>query len=321
VKFGVHTGPQHIELAELLELWQELEELGYDWISVWDHLYPTLGDGSIVGPNHDSIVALTALAMTTKRPQVGCLVWNVTLRHPALLAHAAASLSQLSGGRLVIGLGAGWFAKEQTDIGIPFPPPGERVSMLEEAVEVVSGLLSEETFAFRGRHFVIDGARCEPKPVDGRVPIWVGGFRPRVLRVAGRKADGFNIAYVDAATWGRAAQVVRQAASDAGRDPTALTGSANVGLFVADDMETARQLCQKVMGPAVAAMGGHLLGNPDDIARQVQTYRDAGVDLLNVVVRPPFERRWLEVFAREVIPIFREPVGRQGLESAANREE
>lgn len=302
--FGLHTGPQNISFEELIDIWQEAEQLGFDWISVWDHLYPTLGDGSVDGPNLDAVVALAALAQSTERVKISCLVFNVTMRHPSLLAHVACALSELSGGRLEIGLGAGWYEREQVDSGIAFPNPGVRVRMLEEAVAVVRGLLTEKTFSFEGKHFRLREALCEPKP-RGRVPIWVGGFRPRVLSIAGRLADGFNVAYVSPSLWAAAKQRVREAAASVGRNPDEVRGSANVGLFFAEDRDEAARLCEKTMGPQVAAMGGHLLGTPDDVASRVAEYASAGVDQLNVVVRPPFDRRWLRLFASEVVPRFR----------------
>lgn len=304
MQFGLHTGPQNIGFGELIDIWQEAEHLGFDWISVWDHLYPTLGDGSTYGPNFEAVVALAALAKSTQRVKIACLVFNVTLRHPSLLAHTACALSALSDGRFQMGLGAGWYEKEQVDSGIAFPRPGVRVQMLEEAVIVVKGLLTEKTFSFEGKHFRLLEAVCEPKP-PGPVPIWVGGFRPRVLSIAGRLADGFNVAYVSPSLWAAAKQRVREAAASAGRNPDEVRGSVNVGLFFAGDRDEAARLCEKTMGPQVAAMGGHLLGTPDDVAAAVADYASAGVDRLNVVVRPPFERRWLRLFASEVMSRFR----------------
>jgi Coenzyme F420-dependent N5,N10-methylene tetrahydromethanopterin reductase and related flavin-dependent oxidoreductases len=140
MKFGVHLGPQHLQFEELISAWREIEELGFDWISVWDHLYPTLGAGSVEGPNIEAKVAMTALALVTERVRIGCLVFNASLRNPALLAHSIAAIDELSKGRVELGLGAGWFEREQVESGIPFPSAGVRVQMLEESIAIVRKL-------------------------------------------------------------------------------------------------------------------------------------------------------------------------------------
>ncbi len=304
MKFGVHLGPQELDFADLLEAWRMIEELGFDWISVWDHLYPTLGSGSVEGKNIEATVALTALAMVTERVRVGCLVFNASMRNPALLAHSLAAIDELSQGRIEVGMGAGWFEREQVDAGIPFPPPGVRVGMLEESVQILRLLFSQEEASFEGRYYRITSARCEPKPVQDRVRIWIGGFRPRVLALAGRLGDGFNIAYVSPEIWKGAWAKVRHAAVAAGRDPAEIEPSANVGLFLRATEEQARQDCLYTMGPQVAAMGGHLVGPSEKIVEQVAAYRDAGVERLNVVLRPPLDLEGLRSFSEEVVPEF-----------------
>lgn len=304
LKFGVHTGLQETTFDELIPLWRQIESLGFHWISVWDHIYPTLGVTDGRGPNLDSIVAMTALASATEQVRIGCLVFNATLRHPALLANAAAAIDQLSGGRLEFGIGAGWNEDEQVDSGIPYPGDGVRVSMLEEAIESIRLLWTEDSVRFEGRYFSFDGARCDPKPVQVQPRIWVGGFRPRVLGIIGRKADGFNSPYVAPAIWESAWGRVRSAAETAGRDSAEITPSVNVGVFLDRSKERAGGRCAAVMGPQVASLGGHLLGSTDDMAEMVGQYRAAGVEQLNIVLRPPFDVEALHAVAEVVAPQF-----------------
>lgn len=301
MKFGVHTGLQETSFDELIPLWQRIEALGYEWISVWDHIYPTLGASA--GPNLDAIVALSALAGATERVRVGCLVFNTTLRPPALLANAGAAIDQLSGGRLEMGLGAGWNREEQEESGIEFPSDGMRVSMMAESLEIIRSLWSRGTVDFNGRHFELNGAKCDPKPVQEEAKLWIGAFRPRALEIAGRLGDGFNAPYVAPRLWSSLWKRVREAAEAAGRE--APIPSVNVGLFPDKDLARARQDCELSMGTA-SAMGGHLCGPADAIAEMVAEYRDAGVEQLNVVMRPPFDIGAIEGFANEIAGQFAE---------------
>lgn len=301
MKFGVHTGLQETTFDELIPLWQRIEELGYDWISVWDHIYPTLGASA--GPNLDSIVALTALARVTERVRIGCLVFNTTLRSPALLANAGAAIDQLSCGRLEMGLGAGWNRQEQEESGIEFPPDGVRVAMMAESIEIIRRLWSEGVANFKGRHFELNGAKCDPRPIQERPRLWVGAFRPRALAVAGCLGDGFNAAYVAPRLWASLWSRVREAADAAGREVP--IPSVNVGIFLDTNLARARQRCEQSMGVAFTT-GGHLCGPAGAIAEMVAEYRNAGVEQLNLVMRPPFEIAAIEGFAAEIAGQFEE---------------
>lgn len=301
MKFGVHTGLQETSFDELIPLWKRIEALGYDWISVWDHIYPTLGASA--GPNLDAIVALSALAGATEQVRIGCLVFNTTLRPPALLANAGAAIDQLSGGRLEMGLGAGWNREEQVESGVEFPPDAVRVSMMAESLEIIRRLWSERAVDFIGRYFELDGAKCDPRPVQKKVRLWVGAFRPRALAIAGRLGDGFNAPYVAPRLWASLWSRVTEAAEAAGRE--APTPSVNVGLFPDQDLARARQRCEQSMGSA-AAMGGHLCGPSGAIAEMVAEYQEAGVEQLNVVMRPPFDIGAIEDFAGDIAGQFAE---------------
>src|SRR4051812_26908745 len=129
--FGVHTGLQNTSFEELTALWRRIEDLGFDWISIWDHFY----SADLTGAPHciEAVAAHTALAATTSRVRVGSLVYCVAYRHPAVLAKAITAIDQLSGGRADVGLGAGWSTVEFEAYGIPFLPVGQRMDMLEEA--------------------------------------------------------------------------------------------------------------------------------------------------------------------------------------------
>ena len=149
VRFGVHTGLQHTSIDELQSLWRRIEELGFDWISIWDHFYAA--DAS--GDPHclEAVTAHTALAAMTERVTCGSLVYSAGYRHPAVLANAMATLDQVAHGRTVLGLGGGWLKGEYEAYGLHYGSTGERLRLLEEYVQCVRGLLTRAAHDLRGR--------------------------------------------------------------------------------------------------------------------------------------------------------------------------
>lgn len=192
--FRVFVEPQlGASTADQLRMASAAEELGYDGFFRSDHLL-TMGDrDGLPGPT-DSWVTLAAVAMTTSRIRIGTLVSSATFRHPSMLAMQVAQVDEISGGRVELGLGTGWFEAEHTAYGIPFP--AKRFGPFEEQLEVITGLWATpigETFSFAGEHFTLDGAPALPKPVQARVPIIVGGSGPsRTPAIAARFADEYN---------------------------------------------------------------------------------------------------------------------------------
>src|SRR3954464_12677664 len=163
LRFGIHSGQQHTTFEEYLALWRFAEEVELDWASVFDHFLPIQSDPT--GPCFEGLTLLAAMAAHTTRVRCGIIVTGVTYRHPAVLANMAATIDHVSGGRLDLGLGAAWYELEHSEYGIPFPPIGERMDMLDEACRVVKSLWTQERTTFEGRHYQLRDARCEPKPV------------------------------------------------------------------------------------------------------------------------------------------------------------
>lgn len=175
MRFAIKTAPQHTTFKAMLEVWQaaddiELFESGW----TFDHFYPIVSDHS--GPCLEGWVTLAALAQATRRLRLGTLVTGIHYRHPAVLANMAATLDIVSGGRLEIGIGAGWNEEESGAYGIALGTPKERSDRFEEACAVLAGLLSDETTTFHGSFFSLTDARCDPKPVQRpHPPICIGG--------------------------------------------------------------------------------------------------------------------------------------------------
>ena len=235
MKFGVHTGLQNTTIGELQSLWRRIEDLGFDWISIWDHFYAADGTGN---PHClEAVASHAALAATTSRVRCGSLVYSVGYRHPAVLANAMATLDQLVGRprharprRRVAG------RRSTTAYGIEFPPAGGPPAPGRGGDPV------RPRPAHPGRHRTSTAstsrsrdARCEPKPVQARLPLWIGGGGEKVtLRIAARHADGWNVA-VHLARGLRAARsrCSTGTATTRGRDPAEITRSVNVGDRVA----------------------------------------------------------------------------------------
>ncbi|HXO09096.1 MAG TPA: TIGR03621 family F420-dependent LLM class oxidoreductase, partial [Solirubrobacteraceae bacterium] len=188
MRFGVVVGAP--DLARYVAAVRRAEDLGYDVVLCSDHLDLSGRHFSHFAP----IPALTAAALSAARVRIGTAVLNQDLRHPAVLAREAASLDVLSGGRLELGLGAGWLESEYRAAGIPFDPIGRRARRFAEYVQVVKGVIAEPEFSFRGEFFTIDAMPGQPPPLQHpHPPVMIGAVGPRLLRLAAREADIVSI--------------------------------------------------------------------------------------------------------------------------------
>ena len=298
-RFGVHTGLQHTSIPELRELWARIEAIGFDWISIWDHFYAA--DNSGDPQSLEAVASHTALAASTTRVTCGSLVYSAGYRHPAVLANAAATMDQVANGRIALGLGAGWLQNEYDVYGLPFGSAGERLRMLEEYVQCVRGLLTQERTTFDGEFFHLRDAMCEPKPVQERLPIWIGGGGEKVtLRIAAQHADAWNVPFVPPKVWARKSAVLDAWCDKVGRDPADITRAVNVGMAFTDEALRIQ------FGPmADGVKPGVLTGSVQEMVDKVGAYVDAGAEWVIVAMRAPFDRDGLEQFASEVIPAVR----------------
>jgi len=217
---------------ELLETVRTVEQTG--WYGVWlaDHYMPDTGDETPArGDAYECWALLPAMAAITDRVRIGTLVSPTSVHHPAVLAKRATTIDRLSGGRMVLGLGAGWQINEHHAYGIELEPPGKRVSRFEEAIQIVRLMLSQDSTTFHGACYDITDAPCDPKPVQSPLPLLVGTRSPRMQRIAARYADEWN-------TWGAPdyaadrRRALLEACAQAGRDPATIRTSVNalVGL-------------------------------------------------------------------------------------------
>lgn len=256
--------------ADVLALARHVEATGWDGLYVADHFMGSGGEfGPDTTPNLEATAALAALAMGTDRLRLGSLVLGNTYRHPAVLANWAATVDHISGGRLLLGVGAGWQQNEHEQYGIDLPAPGERVERFEEACLVLKGLLREERTTMGGRHYRLADAVAEPKPVQRPLPLLIGGKGDRMMGVVARHADEWNM-------WGLAHTIAERAAvldrrcEAIGRDPASIARSAQALVILTDDPRVASQ--DRTGDRATIA------GTTDDVVEAVGAWRAAGVD-------------------------------------------
>lgn len=310
MNFGLHIGQQNISMDEMRRLWTWADTAGFDWVDVWDHFYeapPVDGNGSCF----EATTCMAAIACETRNVRIGVLVLGMNYRHPAVLANALVTIDHLSGGRLEIGLGAGWHEMEYRAYGIPFRPIKERMDMLEEGVQVVRLLTTQERADFEGRYYRLDNAACYPRPVQPRPRIWIGGNgEKRTLRIAARHADGWNSPYTSADEFKRLNGILDYWCEVEGRDPATIERNENLSFHLAANakaIDRAEAHFRETWGPAADAFRsrGVILGTPDQAIDLVGRYRDAGAARVNIAIRPPVDWDALHAWTEEVIPAFR----------------
>ncbi|MEA2460252.1 MAG: hypothetical protein QOH90_429 [Actinomycetota bacterium] len=218
MRFGVDVSQHQLTWEQLSGRVRFAEEAGFHGAWVFDHFKPLYADPK--GPCMEGWALLAALAASTTRIRLGALVTGVTYRHPSVLAAQAATVDNISGGRLELGIGAAWFEQEHSELGIDFPAAGERARRLEEAVQIIRLLMTEDDAHFNGRYYSLDGATYNPKPIqDPHPPIWIGASGEQLmLPIVGRHADVWH-AFGSLDSLSRKSKIVDDHARRAGREP------------------------------------------------------------------------------------------------------
>ena len=300
LRVGLHTGQQNIEMDELRRLWRYADDHGFDFISVWDHFYENpIIDGN--QPEFEAIAAMATLAAETRNARIGCHVFCTTYRNPGLLANSIMTIDHVSSGRVELGIGAGWFAEEHTAYGYPFDSPKVRSDRLDEGVQVLRLLLTQEVSSFSGAHYQLRDAKLYPRPVQERMPIVVGGRgERRTLPTAARRADGWNIAYITAGEFKRLNGVLDVLCEKEGRDPAELDRSINLHMRMGTSAGHGAQI-ERERG----SISGAVAGTPQQAVETIRTYEEAGADRVSIAIRAPVEWDALQAFVEEVLPAIR----------------
>lgn len=310
MRFGIHAGPQDCSIDDLRRLWRVADEQGFHWCSVWDHLYSVSDLGNPAKPSFEGISTMAGLAASTTNVRVGCLVFCVGYRNPGVLLKAAVTIDHLSGGRCELGIGAGWNEAEFRAFGMPFKPIKERLDMLEETAVVLRRLFDGERVTFDGTQVQLQDAICEPRPVQDKLRLWIGGEgEKRLLRIVARHADGWNTPFTPPERYAKKNAVLDGWCEREQRDPKAITRTVNVGLAIGENEARARQQEEKLQGMFGAltewVKPGHLVGTPQQAIDRLGEYEQAGAEWAILALRAPFDWDGLELFVREVMPAFR----------------
>ena len=306
MELRVFTEPQQgATYDDLLAVARTAEQLGYAAFFRSDH-YLGMGTRGEPGPT-DAWITLAGLARDTETIRLGTLMTSATFRHPGVLAISVAGVDQMSGGRVELGIGAGWYEAEHAAYGIPFPDTGERFDRLEESLEVITGLWATppgEDFAFEGEHYRLADSPALPKPVQSpRPPVLVGGKGARrTPALAARYADEFNIPFESVdftrTQFGR----VRDACTAAGREPEELTYSNALVLCCGKDEAEVRRRADAIGRDADELREHGLAGTPAEVVDTIGRYAEVGSARIYTQMLDLSDLEHLELVAAEVIP-------------------
>jgi F420-dependent oxidoreductase-like protein len=322
LRHGVFPGSAGMSWPELLEFWRRADGLGFSSCWIPDHFYAGVGDTD--RPCWEAWTVLSAMAMATRRIRIGTMVLGNTFRHPAVVANMAATLDHVSGGRLELGIGAGWMQVEHDGYGIPLPPPRERLDRLDEALQVLKLLFTQKRATFHGDYYRLEEAICEPKPLQKPYPRLVvgGGGEKRTLRVVAKHADEWN-GEASPSLMAHKIAVLHEHCRAVGRDPDEI----EIGVLLRTelDAEQTYQSWVRLGSPFIAQERERLSAEGyrgDELEEQVRRsiysqflpideeraasflseYAAVGVTHFIVIHRAPYDYARLERFVERVIP-------------------
>jgi F420-dependent oxidoreductase-like protein len=310
IRFGIQTTPQDFTYDELVTIWKDAEQLGFDSAWVFDHFIPIMG-ADTDGPCLEGWTLLSALAAQTSKIRVGALVTGNTYRHPAVLAKMASTVDHVSHGRLYLGIGAGWFEFEHHAYGIPFYTDKERAQRLDEALQVITKLWNDDHPSFTGKFYTLDKAPFAPKPVQQpHPPIVIGGQGKKwIVPLVGRYAQGWNAPIgLTPEEMKERLDIIDAECKRVGRTDCAdIEVSTFLVLYSISDVPLAgpvlRLGARMIAGERIQR--SILAGSPNEIAKKIQSYVDIGVDHVIMNIQPKYDRDLLRRFAEEVMPRFK----------------
>ncbi|MEV4009538.1 LLM class F420-dependent oxidoreductase [Nonomuraea angiospora] len=302
MKLRIFTEPQQgATYDDLLTVAQATERLGFDAFFRSDH-YMRISPGDPGVGSTDAWITLAGLARETSRIRLGTLVTPATFRLPGPLAISVAQIDQMSGGRVELGFGTGWFDTEHAAYGIPFPPQNERFSRFEEQLEIITGLwTAEKSFSFEGSYYRVADSPALPKPVQRpRPPIIIGGFgAKRTPRLAATYADEYNLPFHTLADTEQAFARVRAACETTGRSLTYSVAQTTV--VGADRAEVERRAAAIGENPDTLPAGG-LCGTPAEIVAKIGKFAELGAETVYLQIMDLSDLEHLELIAAEVLP-------------------
>jgi F420-dependent oxidoreductase-like protein len=293
-------------IDSLKNLATKAENLGFDSFWVMDHFHQIPSVGNKEDPMLEGWTTISVLAGITSKIKLGTLVTGIIYRHPSVLAKMGATLDVLSEGRLFMGIGAAWNHEESLAYGIPFPPTKERLLRLEEAIQIIRKMWTEEEPAatFNGKYYQIKNAYCNPKPIQKpSPPIMVGGSGERhTLKIIAKYADACNL-FGSAETVKRKLSILKEHCKSVGRDYDSILKT-KLGLIVIDnDKEMVEKRVQQISKVIPKEQVGEFLmyGTPDDVLKQIELLEEFGIQYLIVDLEPYRELEASEVFGNTIV--------------------
>lgn len=316
LKLGANLWNQYTDWPAFLDAMLRAEDLGFDSLFTWDHVYPIVG--STEGPALEAYTAMAAVAAQTKRATIGHLVSANTFRNPALLAKMITTIDHISNGRAVLGIGAAWMEPEHTAFGFEFGDrPGTRLRWLEQALQIIRGMLDgTEPSSPEDSHYAVRAVRNDPPSLQRRVPILIGGSGPKVtLKLVARYADMNNLGNpIDGVLTSEA--ILVEHCRDVGRDEKEIERTVELQRVVVRDSRAAAlaREAEILAGnggaqvdeirPGSAGIGADrvIAGNPDEVYEQMAPYVEAGYRHLICGFPPPYDEETMRRLASEVRP-------------------
>ena len=305
MELRVFTEPQQgATYDDLLAVAREAETLGYGAFFRSDH-YLTMGGDGLPGPT-DAWVTLAGLARDTSTIRLGTMMTSATFRHPGPLAISVAGVDQMSGGRIELGIGAGWFTEEHTAYGIPFPSTRERFDRFEEQLAIITGLWATpegERFSHDGQHYQLTDSPALPKPTQAKPPVLIGGLgKKRTPELTAAYADEFNLPFIDVDTTRAQFARVREACERADRDPATLRWSNALVVCVgADEAEVERRAAAIGRDKDELRENG-VAGTPEEAIAKLRSYAEAGSERAYLQFLDLADLDHLRLVAAEVMP-------------------
>ncbi len=299
MRFGLQLWSQHTDWPGFRDAARSAEDAGWDSIWTWDHLL------AIFGPWEQSIFegwsVLSALGPITTKVRLGLMVGANTFRNPGLTAKLATTLDHVSGGRAVLGIGGAWFEREHDAFGIDFASGvGERLDRLDEAVMLLRRLLDGERFSHDGRFYTFHDALCEPRPIQERLPILVGGSGPKkTLRTVAERADAWNTSGTIDEVAARL-EILAAHGTDVGRDIGTIEKTISFPIVLRDDRAAAEDRFRALLdvnGTDSLGPGPVLLGSPAEVADSIRPYRDLGFETVIVRMPGPYDTETIQRMA------------------------